>query len=244
MTAYLLLLVALGAADATVIYRDVPAEIARVRVYEWREGRAPVEFPAETNRDGDAVSIRGKPGALVIALFLHGADKYLLDGPFRWPATDGERTLDRRWRRSISMETRAHEPDDGPVEWLMSSTGHRRMAEMRQRQAAYHLLGCACRGSWSRVLPIAGSGLVVRRWQHRGTLSDSADWGRLLIVRKPARRIRSGRLVASIRECASAVSDDLSAAGAERSAWHCGRAAGDERCRWSGGGVGCGKRNS
>ena len=121
MTAYLLLLVALGAADATVIYRDVPAEIARVRVYEWREGRPPVEFPAEVNRDGDAVSIRGKPGALVIALFLRGADKYLLDGPFRWPGTDGERTLDRRWRRSISMEMRADEPDDGPVEWLMSS---------------------------------------------------------------------------------------------------------------------------
>lgn len=183
MTAYLLLLVALGGADATVIYRDVPAEIARVRVYEWREGRPPVEFPTEVNRDGDAVSIRGKPGALVIALFLRGADKYLLDGPFRWPGTDGERTLDRRWRRSISMEMRADEPDDGPVEWLMSSAdtdAWPRCVRDRPR--------ITCWG-----VPVGTHGVAFYRSQDRVWWSvvgstaapfRSADWGRLLIVRR------------------------------------------------------------
>jgi hypothetical protein len=168
-----------------VSYRDVPAEIARVRVYEWREGRPPVEFPAEAKRDGDAVSIRGKPGALVIALFLRGADTYLLDGPFRWPGTDGARTLDQRWRRSIGMEMRADEPDDGPVEWLMSSTDID--AWPRCVRDWPHITcwgvggggGGPVGGSWSSRSP---DRMIGCWWsvvgQHGGRSSVPRDWGR------------------------------------------------------------------
>jgi len=184
MTLALWLFVALGATDAAVTYRGVPAEVVRIEVYEWREERAPVKLAAAIDRGGDAASVQAPAGVTVIVRFARSDGLYLLDGPFRWPAEPTERLLDTRWRRSITVDASGGSFENPAIHWLAEmddEDGWGRCVSEAARVTCWGVrasaAGIAYFESQGRTWWAAVSGGAAR--------FRSSAWGRLLIVRGP-----------------------------------------------------------
>jgi len=184
MTLALWLFVALGATDAAVTYRGVPAEVVRIEVYEWREERAPVKLAAAIDRGGDAASVQAPAGVTVIVRFARSDGLYLLDGPFRWPAEPTERLLDTRWRRSITVDASGGSFENPAIHWLAEmddEDGWGRCVSEAARVTCWGVrasaAGIAYFESQGRTWWAAVNGGAAR--------FRSSAWGRLLIVRGP-----------------------------------------------------------
>ncbi len=207
----------------TVTYRNVPPDVARISLFRWTDNASPVQVAGDVERQGNRVRIRAAPGLRRLVLLERADGVYLLDGPFWWPATDVERALDTRWRRTIAV--RMTEPIDGlpAFEWL-SGSPDREAGWPRCFQSGERLWAC-----WGAV---AGEpGVIVCRaldrtwWMvvSRGAASSlrSSKWGRLLVVPDVVAegselRIRFARPVPSSSQRARGVRvDTTTVAGAE-----------------------------
>jgi hypothetical protein len=182
MTLALWLFVALGATDAAVTYRGVPAEVVRIEVYEWREERAPVKLAAAIDRGGDAASVQAPAGVNVIVRFARSDGLYLLDGPFRWPAEPAERLLDTRWRRSITVDPSAGSFENPAIHWLTEMDDEDGWARCVNEAGRVTCWGV--RASAGGIAYVESQG---RTWWAAviggAARFRSSAWGRLLIVR-------------------------------------------------------------
>jgi len=217
MTLALWLFVALGATDAAVTYRGVPAEVVRIEVYEWREERAPVKLAAAIDRGGDAASVQAPAGVTVIVRFARSDGLYLLDGPFRWPAEPTERVLDMRWRRSITIDASGSPFENPAIHWIAAmddEDGWPRCVSEAARVTCWGVRagapGIAYSESQGRTWWAAVSGGAAR--------FRSSAWGRLVIVRGPpfdsSVRVRLRHPVASTQRSRSVRLDTQDVAGA------------------------------
>ena len=91
------------APGAAVTYGGVPAEVVRVAVHGWDEGKGPLPVSAKIARQGDRTIVRTVQASPVVVVFERQDGAYLLDGPFAWPPGEVSRILDRRWRRTLTV---------------------------------------------------------------------------------------------------------------------------------------------
>jgi hypothetical protein len=192
-----------------ITYADVPAEVERVSVLQWRDDRAPAPMAADIERNGGQVIARVAIPARVLVLFTRADDRYMVDGPFEWPRAATDRVLDRRWRRTRDGTTPAGQPHTNPLEWL-SPDGPGEWP--RCFWTGQHQWGC-----WGA--PVAQAGVLISRardrlWWTVVSASGppemrSSSWGRLLIVSDESGdasklRVTFARVVASSQRPRSA----------------------------------------
>lgn len=165
-----------------VSYESVPPEVVRISAYDWID-QSPAIAAAEIEHRAGRVLIRAASGRRRVVVFERADGAYLIDGPFWWPETRGERVLERRWRRTVRIAS--SEPLAGTVlEWLPANAG-RGGPWPQCFQANDRVWGC-----WG--IAAAEPGVIVSRAADRvwwavpadGTLADlrSSKWGRLLQV--------------------------------------------------------------
>jgi hypothetical protein len=227
-------------ATTTVSYLDVPPEVERVLVYEWRERAMPEPVDVVVTRDATRAAIRARPGISAIVTLVRRDGAYLLDGPFAWPATDRARSVDGRWRRSIPVALPPLVPDRGDVEWLSPSAGVYAWPRcIRAGPRAAICWGVALRGAGTG--PDAGIAFIQadgRLWWslvigHENSPLRSAAWGRLVVIRDDysgAARARaaiqypvgSARRLRNLRLETAAVPDATAIAVSPRAVWICG----------------------
>ncbi len=170
-------------AQTSVTYAEVPPEVTRIAVFDPRGLGSPTAIQAPIDRSLGRLVLRGLPHRPTVVSLGRDDGRYLLDGPFAWPASDVTRTLDRRWRRTLaapagavgirSMEwvdvavasestwPRCFVVDDGSARCWGVADGQRGIAVGRG----------ADRLTWAVV-----SNDVDVRWRE-------SPWGRLVIVR-------------------------------------------------------------
>jgi hypothetical protein len=184
MTLALWLFVALGATNAAVTYRGVPAEVARIQAYEWRDGRAPVELAAAIDRGGDAVTVQATADASVIVRLARSDGFYLMDGPFRWPAEPIERVLDMRWRRSITIDASGSSFENAAIRWLAAMDDEDGWARCVSEAVRVTCWGVRAGAAGIAYVESQG-GIWWAAVSGRAARFRSSAWGRLLIVRSP-----------------------------------------------------------
>jgi hypothetical protein len=175
-------------AVTAVSYENVPSEVIRVSLYEWRDGASPAPAPGDIDRQGGRVIVRGESGQRRVVQFERADGAYLVDGPFRWPEADAGRVLDRAWRRTIRVISPEPIVSASPLEWV--SGGPERGGDWpRCLQAGERLWACwgAAAGDPGVLFCRAADSLwwtVVSQ----GSAPDlrSSKWGRLLVVADPA----------------------------------------------------------
>lgn len=184
MTALLVVQLSL-APDAAVTYGGVPAEVVRVAVHGWDEGKGPLAVSSKVDRQADRTVVRTVPGSPVVVVFERQDGAYLLDGPFAWPPGDVSRILDRRWRRTLTVSAGHPLSGAGPLDWIAAGPGpgdpwprcfgadDRRWVcwGATAGQPGVFLTRTADRVWWSTVS--GGAATELR----------ASGWGRLLIVR-------------------------------------------------------------
>lgn len=116
----LLLVVQIAATlpQTSVAYADVPPEVTRIVLFEPSSQGPPRMIEAAVDRSADRVVIRGAPHRVVVVSLTREDGRYLLDGPFAWPARDVTRTLERRWRRTLNMPAAAGRLGLSSMEWI------------------------------------------------------------------------------------------------------------------------------
>ena len=166
-----------------VIYQDVPAEVVQIVAFEWREGAPPREVQATVERKAGVARVFGPRGPLSAVLFKRADGRYLLDGPFAWPAAELRRETPREWRRTVAGAVSVETPLDAVVEWIAASAEDGPWPRcVRADKASWQCLGvgAATRG----VVTISGQDEV--RWSVVGAGEPGAlrsgRWGRLLVV--------------------------------------------------------------
>jgi hypothetical protein len=171
------------AAVVAVSYENVPPEVIRVSIHEWRDGASPASANSDIERQGERILVRGEAGRRRVVQFERADGAYLVDGPFWWPDADRRRVLDRLWRRTIRVVL--PEPLPGAsLEWL--SGGPERGGDWpRCFQQEERLWACwgAAAGDPAVVFCRAPDSLW---WTivSQGSAPDmrSSKWGRLLVV--------------------------------------------------------------
>jgi hypothetical protein len=172
-----------GQAATAVSYHDVPPEVERVVVYEWHERAMPVPIRAEVIREGALVHIRARPGLSTIVTLVRRDGAYLLDGPFEWPAADRARSVDGRWRHSVSIGVPPTISERADIDWLSPNPamdGWPRCVRDSPRAST----------CWGVDVDDVGIAIIQagRLWWslvagRQGSPMESAAWGRLLIIR-------------------------------------------------------------
>lgn len=190
------------ASQTSVTYTDVPPEVTRVAVFEPRGSGPPQMTGVATDRVADRVVIRSVPDRAVVVCLARQDGRYLLDGPFVWPASDATRPLEIRWRRTItspSMERLAV----SSMEWIdvvvpNSSAWPSCFVVPHDRAACWGVAD----GQRGVAVGRGPNGLV---WagvpDERDVVWRESKWGRLVIVRdrqdgREPPQIRFGRPVA------------------------------------------------
>jgi hypothetical protein len=227
----------IGAApETTVTYTDVPPDVTRILVLEPRGQDPPRIVQANVERSPGRIVLRGEPHRVVVVTFGREQGKYLLDGPFAWPAADASRTLDRRWRRTIAGPAPGGSLRIGSLEWIEPAPfpdGQWPRCFVRD-DGASDCWGVAD-GQRGVAIGRGANGLV---WS---VVADDAEagwrasrWGRLLLVRDQNDQggpiqIRFGRPVAApptrvagIRVESAGVDGAVSVAVAPGAAWIAG----------------------
>jgi len=173
-----------SAPAGAVAYQDVPPEVVRVLVYEWRHESPPVRVPSSTERDGTRLIVRTTVARRNVILLARQDNAYLVDGPFWWPPGDVERALDRRWRRTVTSSAPEPIASGSSPDWL---------SLRNEPPGEWPRCVVATDRSWSCWgTPAGESGVVVSRAQDRtwwtvvsrGAAPDlrASKWGRLLLV--------------------------------------------------------------
>ena len=176
----------------TVTFQDVPADIANIHVYEWKDDGPPVQVDAAVGRRGTDVVVTASARTAVLVIFARKDGEYLVDGPFAWTASESRPLAERLWRQS----GRGALPSairDGRVEWV----GHGSVGPWPRcfrNAAAWECWGIAPsdRGaltvfSAGRLWWAVANPLVSDGWR-------SAAWGRMLIIRDSAPSSSKARL--------------------------------------------------
>jgi hypothetical protein len=101
-----------------VSYGNIPPEVVRVSVHDWIDRAPPATAAGDVERQGGRVIVRATAGHRRIVRFARADGAYLIDGPFWWPETDGERALDRVWRRTIPVVSPEPIASAAPLEWV------------------------------------------------------------------------------------------------------------------------------
>jgi hypothetical protein len=219
------------AGGAAVIYDNVPPEVIRVSIHEWRDGAPPAAAAGEIERQGERIVVHGETGHRRVVQFERADGAYLVDGPFSWPDTDRARVLDRLWRRTIRVMSPA--PISGAsLEWL--SGGPERGGDWPRCFQAEERLW-ACWGAAAGDPAIAFCRAPDSLWWtivSQGSAPDmrSSKWGRLLVVAdalgetsglrvKFAHPVRPSQRVAGVRLDVSGVGGALATPVAPGLAW-------------------------
>jgi hypothetical protein len=184
MAAFLALHLAAAPSVTLVTYEDVPPEVVRVTVLEWRDESPPEAVPAAMDRQGSRVTVRGASGRRSLMLLERSDGAYLVDGPFEWPAQNARRVPDSRWRRTIIVSSAEPIAAASAVEWV-SAHPERGGEWPRCMRTDDRRWGC-----WGAAL--GETGVIVCRAPDRLWWSivasagaptlRSSKWGRLLIV--------------------------------------------------------------
>lgn len=188
MIAVLLALQLAAPGPAPVVsYVDVPIEVTRVAVFEWREGAPPAPVSGGVDRLGGRVAIRGVPHRLTVVTFVRRDDQFLLDGPFAWPAADRARNVRLQWHRTIRGRIPEATPADTPFEWVGTNSMDGLWPRcFRDDPRTWACWGVGTGNRGVVVLPDAG-----RIWwaivdASAAAALRSAAWGRLLVISEPA----------------------------------------------------------
>jgi hypothetical protein len=104
--------------QTSVTYADVPPEVTRIVVLDPRGGGPPMTIDSTVERSPGRVVVRGMPHRPTVVSLARADGKYLLDGPFAWPATDVTRAVDRRWRRTLTAPVATEPSGIGLMEWV------------------------------------------------------------------------------------------------------------------------------
>jgi hypothetical protein len=170
-------------AFASIVYTDVPLDVARVVVYHWRAGRPPEAIQASSVRDGPRMTLTLPASADTVVEFRRRDETYLLDGPMTVAPDAAGRRLDGVWRRTVRGAVAEDAVESAAIEWLPGEGADR---------DHWPVCWWPERGRWECTgVPLESSGVVV-----------AIDRGRVLsaIVRGPASPFlqpsRWGRLVA------------------------------------------------
>jgi hypothetical protein len=190
------------APQTAVTYAAVPPEVTRIALFELRSQGPPQTIDVAADRPADRAVIRGEPQRSVVVSFAREDGRYLLDGPFAWPASDVTRTLDRRWRRTLARSATARVSGIASMEWIDVAIPGQSVWPMCFVVAD---AGARCWGVADGQRGVAvGRGADGLAW---AVVSDDRDvvwreskWGRLVIVRdrqdgREPPQIRFGRPV-------------------------------------------------
>ena len=173
-----------GPAATAVTYTDVPPEIVRVSVHGWQDAGVPVRIGGDVDRQERTLTIRAEADRRVLVRLERADGAYLLDGPFSWPPRDGQRALDRHWRRTITMASSEAIAGAAEFEWL-SARGEPAADWPRCFQAGDRLWSCwgVTLGDSGVLFCRAGNRVWWTAVAHGAAPSlRSSTWGRLLIV--------------------------------------------------------------
>ena len=198
MIAVLLALQTISAAPSSITYPDVPVEVTRISIFDPRSQGIPRLIDSFADRGGGDLVIRGLPHRTVIVSLVRDDGRYLLDGPFAWPAADATRALDRRWRRTIAAPAGAPAANIASLDWVDVAAPARSSWPICYVDVASRCWGVADGQRGVAVGRLANGLLWV-------VVSDAGDgvwresqWGRLVIVRdrqegRETPQIRFGR---------------------------------------------------
>ncbi|HEX5475616.1 MAG TPA: hypothetical protein VFX12_13235 [Vicinamibacterales bacterium] len=175
--------VAAAALAVPVTFGPVPQPVVAVRAIAWPDG-APVDVPVRAATDrGGRVIVRLAPGHLTVILAVAPDGRYLLDGPFVWPAKSASRTLRLVWRRTIA----GHVPIEpgAAIDWVGASSASDGWPSCRWRASgAWECLGVEA-GASGVVVLTRGAGLryaVVLPGREASAVRRAA-WGRMVVLR-------------------------------------------------------------
>lgn len=101
-----------------VRYENVPPEVVRISVRGWSDEGPPVSVSSVVERHDRRLLVDAQPGRRSLVLLERADGAYLLDGPFWWPSAGGDRVLDGRWRRTITVTSVDPLPGAIGFEWL------------------------------------------------------------------------------------------------------------------------------
>ena len=181
-------------AVAVLVYPDVPVDVERVAVYQWRPPDRPVLLDAPPSpmtpliKDGSRLKLVLPEGTMAIVTFQRRDGSYLLDGPVSAAGGELDRRLDGIWRATLQGEFAGEPVSRPPIEWVgpTGSTG----------SAGDHWPACWWRdGSrWACMgVPLTARGVIMtfdgqRLWSapvHSASgaaLLLPSAWGRLVIA--------------------------------------------------------------
>ena len=205
-------ILALRLSVGAVTYENVPPEVVRISVHDWIDEASPRPAAAEIAFRERRVVIRAGSGRRRVVLLERADGAYLLDGPFWWPEVDGQRVMDRRWRRTIRVA--ASEPLAGAaVEWVPADPARGgqwpRCVPAKDRLwdcwgAAPEDPGVIVSRAWDRVWWTvvthgAAAGLRSSRWGRLLHVVDASGDGAGLIVRFAQPAPQSSQRVPGLR---------------------------------------------
>ena len=171
-------------AFAVLVYTDVPPEVERVSVYQWRAGSAPAPIDVSPAREGARVTLALPAGAMAIVMLQRRDGAYLLDGPVAIADARIERRLDEVWRSTIQGGVAGDPAGAAGIAWLAAdgTAGDRWPACWWTTVARWE-----CHG-----VPIGAAGVVLAPDGHRlwsaairgrsAAQLTPSSWGRLLLA--------------------------------------------------------------
>ena len=165
----------------TATYEDVPADVAQIRVYEWKDEGLPMAVDAAIARRGAGVAITAAARSSAVVVFARKENEYLVDGPIAWTRDETRTLADRTWRRSIRGLLPSG-TNDGKVEWVGAGSAVGPWPRCFRNAGSWECWGLGA--SDHGVLALFSAGRLW--WASVGALLPdawrSAAWGRKIVV--------------------------------------------------------------
>ena len=181
MTAALLVLqIVTAAPSATVVYDDLPAEVMRLELFEWKGDRPGARQAVVSG--SRRIPLQGHPRRQYVAAFIRRDNAYLVDGPFAWPDRDALRTVEPRWHRTIGGSLPTGANVNGGVDWISADALTGPWPRCFQDDAAKWFCWAVAIDSHG-VVVLRTAGSIWWATTRKTTDFSRAGWGRLLIVR-------------------------------------------------------------
>ena len=180
--ALLVLQIVTATPSATVVYDDVPADVVRLELFEWKGDRPGARHAVVSG--SRRIALQAQSRRQYVTTFVRNDNAYLVDGPFVWPDRDALRTVERRWHRTIggSLPTGAHV--NGGVDWISADALSGPWPRCFQDGGAkWFCWGVAVDSHGVVILRTAGS--IWWATTRKTTDLSRAGWGRLVIVGDP-----------------------------------------------------------